>query len=177
MALRAGYYGLKNSVKKALENLAADIADAKIIKSVGDGLSLSAQGALSANIDSDTMEFKDHKLAAKVSTPGVEVKTMTYTGDGQTTSSIDFSNEDALPTVILGICGESDNNYYAAAVPCLYGVQLRLYCYWAQSSGSGKSGSQNIVSYTDNNTVMHIAGANSGEALNDNGKEYTVYYI
>lgn len=66
MALRAGYYGLKNSVKKTLEKLASDLAGAKIIKSVGDGLSLSDQGALAANIDSETMEFKDHKLAAKI---------------------------------------------------------------------------------------------------------------
>ena len=65
MALRAGYYGLKNSVKRTLEKLASDMAGAKIIKTIGDGLTLSDQGALAANIDSDTMEFKDHKLAAK----------------------------------------------------------------------------------------------------------------
>lgn len=66
MALRSGYYGLKNSVKRTLEKLASDMSGAKIIKTIGDGLSLSDQGALAANIDSDTMEFKDHKLAAKV---------------------------------------------------------------------------------------------------------------
>lgn len=47
MALRSGYYGLKNSVKKALEKLAADTAGMKIIKSFGDGLSLSNAGKLS----------------------------------------------------------------------------------------------------------------------------------
>lgn len=67
MALRSGYYGLKNSVKRRLEKLASDMSGAKIIKTIGDGLSLSDQGALAANIDTDTMEFKDHKLAAKVS--------------------------------------------------------------------------------------------------------------
>lgn len=68
MALRSGYYGLKNSVKRTLEKLASDMSGAKIIKTIGDGLSLSAQGVLAADIDSDTMEFKDHKLAAKIPT-------------------------------------------------------------------------------------------------------------
>lgn len=66
MALRSGYYGLKNSVKRTLEKLASDMSGAKIIKTIGDGLSLSAQGSLAASIDTDTMEFKDHKLAAKI---------------------------------------------------------------------------------------------------------------
>lgn len=66
MALRSGYYGLKNSVKRSLEKLASDMSGAKIIKTVGDGLTLSEQGSLAADIDSDTMEFKDHKLAAKI---------------------------------------------------------------------------------------------------------------
>lgn len=52
MALRAGYYGLKNSVKKTLEKLAIDMVGAKIIKSVGAGLSLSDAGALTADIKS-----------------------------------------------------------------------------------------------------------------------------
>ena len=66
MALRSGYYGLKNSVKRSLEKLASDMSGAKIIKTIGDGLSLSDQGSLAASIDTDTMEFKDHKLAAKI---------------------------------------------------------------------------------------------------------------
>lgn len=100
MALRAGYYGLKNSVKKALEKLASDMAGAKIIKSVGDGLSLSDQGALTANIksigdgldlseqgslsvdiDSDTMEFKNGKLAAKSAASDIDT---IYTNPGST---------------------------------------------------------------------------------------------
>ena len=47
MALRSGYYGLKNATKKILEKLAADTAGMKIIKSFGDGLSLSNAGKLS----------------------------------------------------------------------------------------------------------------------------------
>lgn len=47
MALRSGYYGLKNATKKILEKLAVDTAGMKIIKSFGDGLSLSNAGKLS----------------------------------------------------------------------------------------------------------------------------------
>lgn len=47
MALRSGYYGLKNATKKILEKLATDTAGMKIIKSFGDGLSLSNAGKLS----------------------------------------------------------------------------------------------------------------------------------
>ena len=46
MALRAGYYGLKGSVKKALEKLAGDTVGMKIIKSFGDGLNLTNAGKL-----------------------------------------------------------------------------------------------------------------------------------
>lgn len=46
MALRAGYYGLKNVTKKALEKLVSDVAGMKIIKSFGDGLNLTNAGKL-----------------------------------------------------------------------------------------------------------------------------------
>lgn len=46
MALRSGYYGLKGSVKKVLEELAGNVSGMKIIKSFGDGLSLSNAGKL-----------------------------------------------------------------------------------------------------------------------------------
>ena len=46
MALRAGYYGLKMSVKRTLEKLAQDASGMKIIKSFGDGLNLTQAGKL-----------------------------------------------------------------------------------------------------------------------------------
>ena len=52
MALRSGYYGLKNATKKILEKLAVDTAGMKIIKSFGDGLSLSNAGKLSVTAGS-----------------------------------------------------------------------------------------------------------------------------
>lgn len=54
MALRAGYYGLKNSVKRTLEKLAADMAGAKIIKTIGTGLTLSDAGKLDVEAATDT---------------------------------------------------------------------------------------------------------------------------
>jgi len=63
MALRAGYYGVKKSVQAVISNLSG----AKIIKSIGDGLKLTSAGKLSCDIDTDTMEFKDHKLSVKQS--------------------------------------------------------------------------------------------------------------
>lgn len=46
MALRAGYYGIKNALLKKLQGL----SDALVIKSIGDGLNLSAAGELSSSI-------------------------------------------------------------------------------------------------------------------------------
>lgn len=46
MALRAGYYGFKNAIKRKLEKLAVDTEDMKIIKSFGDGFDLSDAGEL-----------------------------------------------------------------------------------------------------------------------------------
>lgn len=110
MALRAGYYGLKNSVKRSLEKLASDMSGAKIIKTIGNGLTLSDQGALAANIDSDTMEFKDHKLAAKLPTlpPAFEMDLLsgndTYNPTAST-ADIDLSEVIDDYDMLYVICG------------------------------------------------------------------------
>lgn len=52
MALRAGYYGLKGSVKRILTKLAEDMKDVVIIKSIGPGLTLNSAGELSADAQS-----------------------------------------------------------------------------------------------------------------------------
>lgn len=64
MALKAGYKGIKKSVLEKLLELTGSLS----IKSIGNGLDLSDAGALAADIDTDTMEFKDGKLAAKAVT-------------------------------------------------------------------------------------------------------------
>ena len=181
MALKAGYQGVKKSMIDALKSLSG----MKVIKSFGDGLNLTSAGKLNLTAAASNklggikvgtgLSIDDGVLSADAT--GIEVKTLSYTGDGTSTSTIDFSNEDELPSVILGICGESANSYYACSTPILYGVQQRAYCYWSQPTGN-KNGAVNIVTYTGtDNEVMHITAANSGEALNDLNKTYTVYYI
>ena len=54
MALRAGYYGLKNTVKNKLEKLAADTSGMKIIKTIGDGLNLTNAGKLNVTAATDS---------------------------------------------------------------------------------------------------------------------------
>ena len=61
MALKAGYIG----VKKSMLGLINSISSAKIIKTIGNGLKLTSAGTLSADIDTNTLEFKNGKLAAK----------------------------------------------------------------------------------------------------------------
>ena len=71
MALKAGYKGVKKSFVDKLSALLT----AKVIESIGNGLSLSEQGELAADIDTETMEFKTGKLAAKlpIIPPSVEM--------------------------------------------------------------------------------------------------------
>lgn len=168
MALRAGYYGVKKSVLNAISGLAG----AKIIRTIGDGLKLTAAGKLSCDIDSKTMEFKTGKLAAKEA-----VKTITYTGDGTATSTIDFSDAEALPKQILSITGQSGSGYHVATTPILYGLQAIVFIFWLQVSGSSSNQKISRVSYTDDNKKMHITGANADEALNSEGVTWTVNYI
>lgn len=108
MALRSGYYGLKNSVKRSLEKLASDMSGAKIIKTIGDGLSLSDQGALAANIDSETMEFKNHKLAAKI-TSGFSYDLLwgneTIADQPTAPATVELSNPFTDYDMLLIVCG------------------------------------------------------------------------
>lgn len=73
MALRAGYYGVKKSVLRVIEGLSG----AKIIKTIGNGLKLTSAGTLSADLDADTMEFKNGKIASKAG--GLELITESST--------------------------------------------------------------------------------------------------
>lgn len=61
MALKAGYIG----VKKSMLGLINKLATSKLIKTVGDGLTLTSAGTLKANIDTETMEIVNHKLSSK----------------------------------------------------------------------------------------------------------------
>lgn len=108
MALKAGYKGIKKSVLESLMSLLGS----KSIKSIGNGLSLSEAGELATDIDTDTMEYKDGKLASKA-TGGVnysetEVNTGLkwtdgkdiYMKSGSLTSNITMND---LNTIITGV--------------------------------------------------------------------------
>ena len=85
MALRSGYYGLKNATKKILEKLVVDTAGMKIIKSFGDGLSLSNAGKLSVTAGSaskiggfkvgEGLEVSDGVLNCTVDGGGIDLST------------------------------------------------------------------------------------------------------
>lgn len=59
MALRAGYYGLKKKVLTQLTGLANEFTDALPIKTIGDGLNLSAEGELTCTVSGGS----DYSLA------------------------------------------------------------------------------------------------------------------
>lgn len=84
MALKAGYNGIKKSVLDKLLSLSG----AKVIKTIGNGLSLSDAGSLAADIDLDTMEFKEGKLAAKI-TSGFNTETIYHDSEGPAALSTD----------------------------------------------------------------------------------------
>lgn len=182
MALKAGYQG----IKKTLLDKLLQISGGLIIKSLGTALSLSDAGELRVRNASDshsgvvqpdgeTTFIEDGLL--KAASGGAEVKSLTYTGDGTTSSTIDFSQEEELPKVILGITGLSSSGYYVSTTPIAYGNQNIVWAYWLQASGSTTQAKVNRVSYTDENSKMHITGANADEALNSDDVEWTVYYI
>ena len=171
MALRAGYYGVKKSMLAAISSLAG----AKIIKTIGNGLNLSNAGTLKVDIDADTMEFINGKLAVK--SAGFDIKTLEYTGDGETSSTIDFSNVTEKPKMILGITGVSSDGYNMLVQPFVYGV-LNSSTVYTQVNGTDFGLSYCDVSYTgDDDDIMHIKSGSTISALNELNRTYTVYYV
>lgn len=69
MALRAGYYGVKRNMIDFIKSLNG----AKVIKTIGDGLKLTSAGALSVDINTETMEFLNGKLSAKSTGGGLTI--------------------------------------------------------------------------------------------------------
>ena len=162
MALRAGYYGIKKNVLAAISNLSG----AKIIKSIGDGLKLTSAGKLSCDIDSETMEFKNGKLASKSIS---NIKTYTYEGDGQNQRTLVLDN----PQIVIGIYELGFHDGYKGFVAAFDKDETNILCYWWKS-GTNPGCSQKNVTVSGNDVTLsgdatHIAnGANC---------KYIVLYI
>ena len=96
MALRAGYVGIKKTMTGMIEKLSS----AKIIKTIGNGLKLTSAGTLSCEIDSNTMEFKNGKLAAKATAldySETEVDTGIKWIDGKTIYAKSYFKDSSIP--------------------------------------------------------------------------------
>lgn len=137
MALRAGYYGLKNSVKRTLEKLASDMAGAKIIKSVGNGLTLSDQGVLSAKIDDSTMEFINGKLSVKNGSSAFSIVEKDWAlFNGVDHISLPFSvNENYLIDVSFDLLADSTQSVYGNSAGDSYSHLTRYQGNWYGSKG------------------------------------------
>ena len=105
MALRAGYYGLKGSVKKALEQLAGNISGMKIIKSFGDGLNLTNAGKL--NLTAATAS----KLGGIKVGEGLEIVdgVLNATGGGH----VELQDVEAITVSANVAVTVDDNSFYA----------------------------------------------------------------
>lgn len=168
MALRAGYYGVKKSMLAKIASLAA----AKIIKTIGDGLKLTSAGKLSCDIDTDTMEFKDHKLAAKSSSRFTMEQIYYNNGDPAATETVvsimegkHISDYDML---ILDIGQVSDGGISAANGSC------NQKCLWLADPALAISGKWSCGDYfqrsisvsvdVDNNTFSYTTAAVSEQS-------------
>lgn len=123
MALKAGYTGVKKSMLGFINSLAS----AKLIKSIGSGLKLSTKGALSTDIDTETMEYVNGKLSAKI--PTIEGITMDilygsyqYTNPASTDSSIELSESYEDYDFLYVIAGFTGNDN--SGMPLLISVDM-----------------------------------------------------
>lgn len=129
MALRAGYYGFKNSVKKRLLNFLSTHENSVIIDSIGDGLVLDENNELSAEssgggggIDLSTTEHKVGTWNGK----DLYEKTLTATlSGGSGTKSIDINQSGITEIVhIAGMAGYS--TYGKRPIPAYDGSTIKV---------------------------------------------------
>lgn len=132
MALRAGYVG----VKKSLLGVINSLAGAKVVKSIGDGLKLTAAGKLSADINTETMEFKSGKLSAKATS-------INYDTDEVATGNKWIDDKDIYVKVLTGV-GIGQNQWGA---PVDLGVVVdKVIDFHVQSTDGGGAYSPGLAS-------------------------------
>lgn len=103
---------------------------------------------------------------------GATVKTLTYTGTGSNTTTIDFPD---TPTVILSIDGMGLDNGYVSLSSFRFGSRAVSGLYF--NTESSLSGEIRLRAAVDGNSLTLSMGADAGSVCNANGETYTVTYI
>lgn len=124
MALRAGYYGIKNVLLKKLQGL----SDALVIKSIGEGLNLSAAGELS-NTSTGGLDYSTSEQDTGIKwtdNKHIYQKTFIISVDSET-KSVDFGVEGTIENVISinGTWSDANNSFlleYARTYHCAVDV-------------------------------------------------------
>lgn len=164
MALKAGYKGIKKNVLDSLMSLLG----AKAIKTIGNGLSLSDAGALAADIDTDTMEFKDGKLASK-STGGVKYKA--YKGKGGSETVITLDDE---PSHIIGVYEMGTHSGYTGFLVGFGSGACKSV--WVTPTNNVIGGVD--LTYSINDNVLTITGgAEASQRADVLDADYVVLYV
>ena len=104
---------------------------------------------------------------------GATIKTLTYTGDGGTTTTIEFPE---TPSVILSIDGPGTGTGMVNLTSFRFGAKA-VCGSWSDLNASTKTGSIAVAADTSGNTLLLSHGANVGSRCNVNGETYTVTYI
>lgn len=123
-------------------------------------------------VDSSSVKVNYDAVNKEVSFAGLEVKSFTYTGTGETTNVIQFTE---IPKVILSIEGHANSTTY---------LQSANIC-WDKTqfgqgfilTGTSTNGFAYSLGYNNNDKQLTITGSQATRAFNASGYEYTVYYI
>lgn len=107
-------------------------------------------------------------------TVGSNVKTLTYTGDGGNTTTINFPD---TPTVILSIDGPGTGTDMVNLASFRFGAKAVSGSWSDPTTSTTKSGTIALAADTSGNTLLLSLGANVGSRCNVNGETYTVSYI
>lgn len=122
-------------------------------------------------------DFLDRKFDDVINAiDNVKVKTFTYTGTGSTLNTITFPS---IPKIILKIQRKftGDSHYDAFTDNILYNYNYRTLINYKGIGATVYSVAIATLTYNDNEMTLGTGGGSSGQSLNTNGVEYTVYYI
>lgn len=100
------------------------------------------------------------------------VKTLTYTGTGSDTNTIEFPD---TPTVILSIDGMGLKNGYVSLSSFRFGSRAVSGLYF--NTENTQSGEIRLRAAVNGNSLTLSMGADAGAVCNVHGESYTVAYI